>query len=159
MVKRCDPRFCQTKRSFPSEACLGDSSQKNGHGPCDTAPTARTSGAIGHKLNRRACRRQAQRQTESRQKPSSGWMSKSIGNVSSDQQRGPGGVGRCVLRIRCESQNQMTACRLFSLPRCTSRAFPRGEVPSFTQLCPDRNTARIVRQRRTHRLSRHPTAQ
>ena len=117
MIRRCNPQFCQTQRSFPSEACLGDSSQKNGPGPCDTAPTAQTSGAIGHKLNGQACSTSSTETNIIETKANSEWMSRTIENVSSGQHRGPGGVGRCVLRIRCESQNQMTACRLFSFPR------------------------------------------
>ena len=40
MIRRCNPQFCQTKRSFPLEACLSDGSQRSRHGPCRTGQTA-----------------------------------------------------------------------------------------------------------------------
>ena len=35
MIRRCNLQFCQTKRSFPLEACLSDGSQRSRHGPCN----------------------------------------------------------------------------------------------------------------------------
>ena len=52
MIRRCNPQFCQTKRSFPLEACLSDGSQRSRHGPCSTGQTvaARATGSYSSDL-------------------------------------------------------------------------------------------------------------